>query len=72
MRMNLGLRLSIADFDVINQKFEEVEWAELRDSCSFEEYHEVLTNTLFLFFESLVPPKKFPSGRPKHLNALSR
>ena len=37
-----------------------------------EEYHEVLTNTLFLFFESVVPPKRFPSGRLKNRNALSR
>ena len=61
-----------ADFDALKEELQEVNWSQLRDSCSFEEFPALFTETLFQICCSCVPQKSVPSGRPKHSNALRR
>ena len=61
-----------ADFDALKEELREVNWSQLRDSCSFEEFPALFTDTMFQICCSCVPQKSVPSGRPKHSNALRR
>jgi hypothetical protein len=61
-----------ADYDVLNQKLGEVDWDQLRASCSFEEFPTLFTDTLFQICQAVVPKKKPSSGKPKALNTLRR
>ena len=61
-----------ADFDKIRSKLENVEWHELRELCSFEEFPILFTYTLFQICQSCTPLKDVRAGRPRALNALSR
>ena len=66
-----SLDFSKADYDVLKQKLDEVEWPTMRNLCSFEEFPALLMDTLFQICQSFVPQKRVPSGRLKHVNALN-
>ena len=61
-----------ADFEVIKEKLDGVNWIDIRSGCSFEDFPKIFTETLFQICKESVPVKKIPSGRPRHLNALRR
>ena len=61
-----------ANFDALNEKLNNVDWVNLRASCSFEEYPAVFTDTIFQICKSVTPLKKPSTGRPKVLHALQR
>ena len=61
-----------ADFDVLNQKFGEIDWEMLQSSCSDQDFPALFTDTLFQICKSVVPPKKVSAGKPKALNSLRR
>ena len=67
-----SLDFNNADFDVLNNKLRDVDWDNLRASCSYQEFPPLFTDTLFQISSSVVPKKKTPTGRPRVLNALRR
>ena len=67
-----SLDFNNADFEVINERLHEVDWEDLRSSCTYQEFPALFTDTLFQICSSVVPKKKKPTGRPRALNALRR
>ena len=63
---------SKVDYDILKNKLKDVDWPSICNLCSFEEFPQLFTDTLFQKCHSCVPQKKISSGRPEHLNALKR
>ena len=61
-----------ANFEEIREELRKVDWAQLRTSCSFEEFPKLFTETLYNICVSLVPMKKASTGKPKAFHALQR
>ena len=61
-----------ADFDKLNDSLRCVDWSDLRESCSFEDFPELFTKTLHSVCAANVPLKKPPAGKPSSYNSLRR
>ena len=61
-----------ADFDKLNESLGSVDWIDLRESCSFEEFPALFTDTVHRVCQAHVPQKKPPSGKPSSYNSLRR
>ena len=61
-----------ADFEQIKNKLSEVNWQQLREISTFEEFPVLFTLTLLQICQIFTPTKKAKSGKPKALNALRR
>ena len=60
------------DFEKIKEKLNSVNWDELRDICSFEEFPALFTLTVLQICLIFTPAKRQSFGKPKALNALRR
>ena len=60
------------DIESLKNELKEVDWNEIRSSCTFEEFPAVFTQTLFNICKVHIPVKKRRTGRPHVLNALRR
>ena len=67
-----SLDFNRADFSLLNDMFEAVNWEELRNSGTFEEFPEKFTRKVLNLCLDSIPRKKPPTGRPKLYNALRR
>ena len=67
-----ALDFAKADMDLISQKISEVDWKCLRQSCTFEDFPELFTNTLLKICQEYVPARRIRTGKPKRMNALRR
>ena len=61
-----------ANFDKLNESLGSVDWKDLRESCSFEDFPALFTETVHRVCQSHVPLKKPPSGKPSSYNSLRR
>ena len=61
-----------ADFNAISNAISAIDWLNLQQSCSFEEFPALFTSTLLEICSDLVPPKKPKVGSPKKAHALRR
>lgn len=60
-----------ADFDQIKTHLQEVNWDELRESCSAEEFPELLKLTVLQICELYIPNKKL-SNKPENKHSRNR
>ena len=67
-----SLDFNKADFKQLDEKFNTINWGELRSSCTFEEFPGKLTEALLDVCLESVPHKKPQSGKPKLYNSLRR
>ena len=67
-----SLDFNRADFSKLNATFKAVNWEEMRDSGSFEEFPAKFTNKVLNVCLDSIPRKRPPTGRPKVYNALRR
>ena len=65
-----SLNFDKADIEQIKSKLSEVNWQELRDISTFEEFPILFTLTLLQICQMFTPAKKVKSGKPKALNGL--
>ncbi|KAL5254852.1 hypothetical protein ACHWQZ_G014331 [Mnemiopsis leidyi] len=61
-----------ADFDKLNESLESVDWRDLRESCSFEEFPALFIETVHGICQANVPLKKPRTGKPFSYNWLRR
>ena len=61
-----------ADFDKLNKSLESVDWRDLRESCAFEEFPALFTETVHGICQANVPLKKPRTGKPSSYNSLRR
>ena len=55
------------DIESLKNELKEVDWNEIRSSCTFEEFPAVFTQTLFNICKVHIPVKKRRTGRPNAL-----
>ena len=67
-----SLNFNQADFTHLNEKLEAVNWEELRNTCTFEEFPAKFTRAVLNICSENVPRKRPPSGKPKLYNSLRR
>ena len=61
-----------ADFTQLNKIFDEVNWEELRDTGTYEEFPAKFTQTVLNACLANIPRKRPPTGKPKLYNSLRR
>jgi hypothetical protein len=67
-----SLDFNRADFETINDVLQNVDWRELRESSSFEEFPAQFTKKVLTVCVDNVPRKRPPTGKPKLYNSLRR
>ena len=67
-----SLDFNRADFSELNKDLVAIDWGELKDSVSFEEFPAKLTEQVLKVCQAKVPRKRPPTGRPKLYNSLRR
>lgn len=67
-----SLNFQKADFDRIREMLANVNWGDLRDICTFEEFPILFTQIVLQICIICTPVKKAHSGKPRALNALRR
>ena len=68
-----SLDFAQADFSEVREKLADVNWKELRQNSTYEEFPRLFTNVLFQICKDCVPVKKISkTGKPRSLHALQR
>ena len=67
-----SLDFNRADFSELNKDLEAIDWKELKDSGSFDEFPSKFTEQVLKVCQAKVPRKRPPTGRPKLYNSLRR
>ena len=67
-----ALDFSQADFDALNDMFNDVNWEEVRDSTTFEDFPAEFTRKVLDICLENVPRKRPPAGKPRIYNSLRR
>ena len=67
-----ALDFSQADFDALNNMFNGVNWEEMRDSTTFEDFPAEFTRKVLDICLENVPRKRPPTGKPRVYNSLRR
>ena len=67
-----SLDFNRADFEKINAVLQNVDWGELRDTSTFEEFPKEFTKKVLAVCLENVPRKRPPTGKPKLYNSLRR
>ena len=61
-----------ANFQTLNDKFSSIDWEQLMNLCSLEEFPVLFTLTLLQVCQEVIPRKRPKTGKPRILNALRR
>ena len=73
MRMNLGLFIFYkTDFAIIKDRIEATPSEDLRESCTYQEFAEIVTETLMKICLDVVLKNKAKTGKHRSLNVLRR
>ena len=67
-----SLDFNRADFEKINTVLQNVDWQELRETNTFEEFPKEFTKRVLAVCIENVPRKRPPTGKPKLYNSLRR
>ena len=67
-----ALDFNRADFETLNEKLSAVNWEDLRDSTTFEDFPAEFTRKVQDICLENVPRKRPPTGKPKIYNSLRR
>ena len=67
-----SLDFNRADFERINDVLQNVDWCELRETSTFEEFPKEFTKKVLAACLENVPRKRPPTGKPKLYNSLRR
>ena len=67
-----SLDFNRADFERINDVLQNVDWEELRENSTFEEFPKEFTKKVLAVCAENVPKKRPPTGKPKLYNSLRR
>ena len=67
-----ALDFNQADFPRLNKVFEAIDWDELRDAGTFEEFPAKFTDKVLNTYIAKIPKKRPPTGKPKLYNSLRR
>ena len=67
-----SLDFNRADFDMLNVKLSAIDWEEMRDSTTLEEFPAEFTSKVLDICLENVPRKQPPSGKPRIYNTLRR
>ena len=67
-----SLDFNRADFERINEVLQNVDWVELRENSTFEEFPKEFTKKVLAVCAENVPKKRPPTGKPKLYNSLRR
>ena len=67
-----ALDFNQADFPRLNKVFEAIDWDELRDAGTFEEFPAKFTDKVLNTCIANIPKKRPPTGKPKLYNSLRR
>ena len=67
-----SLDFNQANFEKLNNQIRDIDWADMRDRCTQEEFPELFTESLFSVCAACVPPKKVGNGKHRLVNVLRR
>ena len=67
-----SLDFNQANFEKLNNQIRDIDWVDMRDRCTQEEFPELFTESLFTVCAACVPPKKVGNGKPRLVNVLRR
>ena len=67
-----SLDFNQANFEKLNNQIRDIDWADMRDRCTQEEFPELFTESLFSVCAACIPPKKVGNGKPRLVNVLRR
>jgi len=67
-----SLDFNKADFEEVNNQLRDIDWVEMRNRCTQEEFPELFTESLFSVCAACVPLKKVGNGKPRLMKVLRR